>query len=314
MNDTPPPDDSADDLEALYRRSSAQDRSRPSAKARQAILEHSLRIATNRAQAPRTGGKTQSEGLPAPGQIARVTRHSRPKWQRPVLVGTFAAAVLAGLLIVPQYLPPAAPPVALQISPKPALSALKQPEPSRPSAPAEAPPRESARTAINLPATVSAPHLHVPARVAAPSIDAAESAMTARAASVASNPAVMGGVSAASTDPGEQVSVTGMRIPRTPGAPTADAGAQATRNAAAGDSSADEKVADAASPIDTRDKDGRTALMRAVLQNRLDAVMELLRRGADPNAADNSGATPLQVARARNRTQIADSLARAGAR
>src|ERR1700733_6294089 len=205
MNETPPTDDAAEDLEALYRKSSAQDLSRPSARTRQAILEHSLRIATNRAQTP--------------SQIAPVTRLSRPKWQRPVLVGSLAAAALAGLLIGPQYLRPAAPPVPLQISAKPAISELKQLEPSRPAGPAVAAPSESAPTVMNLPATVPAAHFHVPARLASPRAVAAESATTARAASGASNPGVMGGVSAASTDVGEQVSVTGMRIRRTPGGP-----------------------------------------------------------------------------------------------
>jgi hypothetical protein len=314
MNDTPPPDDAADDLEALYRKSSAQDPSRPSAKTRQAILEHSLRIATNRAQTPRADWRIQSESSPALGPITPVTGLSRPKWRRPVLVGSLAAAVLAGLLIGPQYLRPAAPPVTLRISTKSAVSQLKQFEPTQPSGPTVAERSESAPTIMNLPATVPAPHVHAPARLAVPRADTAESATTARAASGASEPGVMGEVSAASSDASEQVSVTGMRIRRTPGAPTAEAAAQTSRDAGAGDSSAAEKAPDAASQIDTRDTDGRTALMLAVLQGHLDAVMDLLRRGADPNAADNSGVTPLQAARAKNRPQIADALVHAGAR
>lgn len=314
MNDTPPTDDAADDLEALYRNSSAQDQSRPSAKTRQAILEHSLRIATNWARTPSTGWRNQSESSPALGRIAPVTRLSGPKWRRPVLFGSGAAAALAGLLIGPQYLRPAAPPVTLQISAKPAVSELKRPEPIRPPEPAVAAPTESARTVMNLPATAPAPHLHAPARLAAPRADAAQSATTGQAASGAGNSGRMGGVSAASADAGEQVSVTGMRKRFTPGAPTADAAARTTRDAGAGESSAAEKVPDAASPIETKDTNGRTALMLAVLQGRLDAVMDLLRRGADPNAADNSGITPLQAARAKNSPEITDALVRAGAR
>jgi uncharacterized protein len=314
MNDTPPPDDAADDLEALYRRSSAQDLSRPSAKTREAILEHSLRLATNRAQMRSTDWSIQSESSPALGQIAPVTRFSRPKWQRPVLVGSLAAAALAGLLIGPQYLRPAAPPVTLQISAKSAVSEQKRFEATPASGPTVAEKSESAPAVMNLPATVPAPRFRAPARLAAPRAGTAESATTARAASGASNPGVMGGISAASTDASEQVSVTGMRIQRTPGAPAAAAAAQSSRDARTGDSSTPEKPPDAASPLDIRDTDGRTALMLAVLQGRLDAVMDLLRRGADPNAADNSGVTPLQAARAKNRPEIADALVHAGAR
>ena len=159
MNDTPPPDDAADDLEALYRKSSAQDMSRPGAKTRRAILEHSLRIATNRAQTPRPGWRIQSESSPALGRIIRVNRLPRPKWQRAVLVGSLAAAALAGLLIGPQYLRRGAPPVTVQISPKSAVSGLRWFERKQPSGPTVAERSEAAPTVVNLPATVRAPHV-----------------------------------------------------------------------------------------------------------------------------------------------------------
>jgi ankyrin repeat protein len=69
-----------------------------------------------------------------------------------------------------------------------------------------------------------------------------------------------------------------------------------------------------AAAVDARDADGRTALMLAVLQGRLDAVVDLLRRGADPNAADTAGVTPLEAARAQQRPEIVDALLHAGAR
>jgi ankyrin repeat protein len=53
--------------------------------------------------------------------------------------------------------------------------------------------------------------------------------------------------------------------------------------------------------------------MSAVLQNRLDAVEDLLHRHADPNEADNAGVTPLQAAVANNETEIAAALRKAGA-
>jgi ankyrin repeat protein len=66
--------------------------------------------------------------------------------------------------------------------------------------------------------------------------------------------------------------------------------------------------------IDARDASGRTALMLAVLRGHGDAVDALLAGGADPNAADAHGTTPLQTAVATNQPAVAAALRRAGAR
>jgi ankyrin repeat protein len=66
--------------------------------------------------------------------------------------------------------------------------------------------------------------------------------------------------------------------------------------------------------IDARDADGRTALMLAVLHRHSDAVDALLAHGADPNAADAHGTTPLQTAEATDQSAVAAALRRAGAR
>jgi ankyrin repeat protein len=66
--------------------------------------------------------------------------------------------------------------------------------------------------------------------------------------------------------------------------------------------------------IDARDENGRTALMLAVLRGESRAVDMLLASGADPNAADGGGTTPLQAAIAGNQPAIVAALQRAGAR
>jgi len=68
------------------------------------------------------------------------------------------------------------------------------------------------------------------------------------------------------------------------------------------------------SAVDTRDDDGRTALMLAILHGRAHAVNVLLAHGADPNVADARGTTPLQAALAGHQTAIAAALQLAGAR
>jgi ankyrin repeat protein len=70
----------------------------------------------------------------------------------------------------------------------------------------------------------------------------------------------------------------------------------------------------AESVVDARDEHGRTALMLATLHGRAQAVDVLLAHGADPNAADARGTTPLQAALAGHQTAIAAALQLAGAR
>jgi hypothetical protein len=65
--------------------------------------------------------------------------------------------------------------------------------------------------------------------------------------------------------------------------------------------------------VDERDAAGRTPLMLAVEQGQLDRVRVLLGRGADPNAADQNGVTPLKLAQQKGFTEIAAALTQAGA-
>jgi hypothetical protein len=90
---------------------------------------------------------------------------------------------------------------------------------------------------------------------------------------------------------------------------------QALQSAAAsGDAVQTAVLLDQGVPLDERDEQGRTPLMRAVMQNKLDVVRLLLSRGADPNLPDNSGRTPLQQAKRENLSDIAATLQGAGAR
>ena len=66
--------------------------------------------------------------------------------------------------------------------------------------------------------------------------------------------------------------------------------------------------------IDSRDADGRTALMLATLHGQINAVELLLEHGADPNIADEHGTTPLRAAVDSNQSAIIAALKHVGAR
>jgi uncharacterized protein len=90
--------------------------------------------------------------------------------------------------------------------------------------------------------------------------------------------------------------------------------AELRRAAEVGDVSALQALLDRQAVIDARDESGRTALMLATLHDQTRAVEVLLAHGADPNAADTRGTTPLQAAIAGNQQAIAAALQRAGGR
>jgi hypothetical protein len=134
MNQQPPGRDESDEVDDLYRRASALDTSRPSEAVRKAVLAHAARIAEERA---------------SPGASSTRAR-SRVRW-RPAVVGTLAAAALAGLMIAPRFFAPSAPAPAATVS---ALKAV----PSRESAPAA----PTVGALSGLPAAVLEPPAAVP--------------------------------------------------------------------------------------------------------------------------------------------------------
>ena len=89
MSDVPHNDDSSDDIDDLYRRAAEQDPSRPSPRVRQAVFQHAAQRAADR-----------TLQRPSPPQKAK--RFFPPR--RAAILGTLAAAVLAGLVIAPQFL------------------------------------------------------------------------------------------------------------------------------------------------------------------------------------------------------------------
>jgi ankyrin repeat protein len=86
------------------------------------------------------------------------------------------------------------------------------------------------------------------------------------------------------------------------------------RAAETGDLTELQTLLDKQPDIDARDAGGRTALMLATLHGQTRAVDVLLAHGADPNAADARGITPLQAAVGGNYPDIVAALQRGGAR
>lgn len=312
MNNTPPTNDPADDLEAMYHRTAAQDSSRPSTKARQAIFEHAAQIAMNRSKVSVAHTMADTTLTPRTAARARGT-FAQPKWRRPVFVGSLAAAVVAALMVGPQFLHVGAP--VPNVTPD-VVSKLADQKPSKSSDLEEVTvtvQNKSAPAADILP--IAAP----PSKVRVRPSQAAGSSATSVAANSNRPESQASAAAAASQAPAaapalaeEVVTVTGARIRRAPD-PVLNMPLAPRSSLAAQDSSAPDRGTNAPGPIDARDDEGRTALMRAVLQGRLDAVVTLLGRGADPNAVDTAGVTPLQAARAGSDPQIVDALLHAGA-
>jgi Ankyrin repeats (3 copies) len=267
MNEIPPPNEGPDEADERYRRLSDRDPSGPSETVRRAVLRHAALLA---AQARTQGNSATTDRSAAKGR----------RWRVPAYGGLAAAAVLAGLLMVPHFLVPPTPPVALP-------PRVASPPPAAP-APAPAPvPPPAEREADAQPMPGLARNSVVPPRAA-----------TSQTQSINS--------------PAAAASARAFSLPRATS--IADPAAALHEAARRGDVSTLRRLLAEKLNIDARDASGRTALMLAVLQGQKEVVNTLLAAGADPNAADASGTTPLQAALAGAHSAIAVALEQSGAR
>jgi ankyrin repeat protein len=332
VSELPPSPEDSDEVDALYRRASARDASRPSESVRRAVLDHAAQLAVNRA-----AGKDSARS----GTALRAKRQS---WWRPAAFGTLAAAALAGFLVIPQYLTPDAP-INSTSSPAPAPTPAPATTPARPPTSSSA---EVAQPQAVAPEPRTAAYNEAPAADAATqnvvvtagkrmpaedrkrqvaqnatreqSLAGAPSAPTAQ--SVPSEPSAQDSAQFAARSARSGASGTAALSSASPPAPPAftsaarltDPAAQLRQAAEMGDVAALRALLDGRAVVDARDAGGRTALMLATLHGRTEAVDALLSAGADPNAADANGTTPLQAALAGDQPAIAAALRRAGAR
>jgi hypothetical protein len=296
-----PNDDTRDEeLLARYRQAGA-DAPGPSDAVRAAILAESRRVAGELAK-------------PAPRQPIDVSRPAAndSRWKITAF-GTAGAALLAALLFAPRYWetappapvtapPPAPSPAAIHPQTKDEAPKLEEVKPSAGRSYTE-PARQSASESNSLQdVVVTAAKRRTAKSNAAPSSNSAapaarfvlpdRSAQAAGAAQSAASAAIGGFTSRADSALKPATLQTAV---------------------AQGDLTPTAALLDQGAVIDARDEAGRTPLMLAVIEDRLEIVRLLLARGADPNVADNGGHTPLQQAATRNLRDIAALLEQAGA-
>jgi len=328
MNEIPPNQDQADEVDNRYRRESALDPSRPSESVRRAVLEHATQLAAERS------------AKNGPAQIGAARPAANPRWWRPTAFGTLAAAALAGLLIIPRFLAPDAPlvgalptvPVRTNAAATAASQAEIREQPPvamadvRPSSPP--PPEESSlqpderalkpRVSSRNEATVADSAAEIDAKNAPAKVQSMTNARSTAAGGGSETDARRAqtrGATGISASPRQSVApAASSAAPTAPPARLADSAAEVRRAAEIGAVPELQTLLGQQGNIDARDESGRTALMLATLSGQARAVDMLLAHGADPNAADAQGVTPLQAAIAGDRPAIAAALRRAGAR
>jgi hypothetical protein len=313
---TPNDDTKDEELLARYRRAGA-DAAGPSDAVRAAILAESRRVAAELAK----------QASQPPFDASRPAANDS-RWKITAF-GTAGAAVLAALLFAPRYWEHAPPAQVSTVSPaaaetqgrakteSPKLAEVKPSAPPSDTEPARQSPSESnslqevvvTQAQRKSSKTAGPPSPNFAPLAAAPPPNEAQSYApgSPTGSSLAAAPAARPGPS----DLFARDAVVGgfsRREARAERADSASAPASLQSAAAQGDVAQATSLLDQGAVIDARDEAGRTPLLLAVTQNRLEIVRLLLARGADPNAADNAGHTPLQQARQQNLREIAALL------
>jgi hypothetical protein len=256
------------------------------------------------APAPAPAGQNASAPVPA---FAPAPAHAREN----------ASAPAAAAGSAPTRDSASGPPAAAASAPPPAPADAAAPQTSLAEVTVTGAPIERARAPT--PATADASG---PAGESAPppaqAVAAAPAAAPPPAQAIAVAPAAAPVTPPAAAPPSasylsEEVTVTGAR--RRAESPALATGAIALRRAAEiGDLRSLQALLDAHVAIDSRDDNGRTALMLATVNGHADVVDSLLEHGADPNVTDSQGMTPLEAARAGKESAIIAALQRKGAR
>jgi len=300
MSKVPPSQDQPDDVDDQYRRASALDPSRPSEAVRRAVLAHAAQLVAKRA--------TRDEG----SMIKSTRRAVNQAWWRPAILGTLAAAALAGLMVAPRFLALRPPPAAATPS-APDTRTDERAAPAPAAGPGSAAKPRAATGGADMPTDRARPKGNAPASDALAPV-------VAETAPAAPRAAMDAGLEARQRTPSNNSATTSIAAVPRPGAavtPTdapVDRAAAFRRAAEIGDLSGLKALLEKQADIDSPDAMGRTALMLATLHGQTNAVAVLLAHGADPNAADADGATPLQAAKAGDHPAIVAALQRYGAR
>jgi Ankyrin repeats (3 copies) len=297
------------DMERRFK-TGLQDERGPSEAVRRAILDHASRMAVEHARS----------------QSARRRSAMLPARRRNTIFGALAAAVFAGLLVLPMLRAPvvhrqspvAAPPNR-EIAPQSAQAPEPPPAQAAPPRLAEIERNNSTYRSGGAQRRITA-DADKPKEAARP---APSSADYTRQAKIEPE-AVVGGLQSPAAPPAAlamQAPASDVAVaPASPSRQLARATTSSVERgeslrgaAAAGDLAAVNALLDSSLDVDARDRSGRTALMLAIVNGHADVVDALLARGAAANAVDSSGARPLQMARAKGNQEIIGSLLRAGA-